>query len=261
MNSRLEFVKYQSTGNDFILIDNRKGRIRLSRAEIARICHRKFGVGADGLILLNPAASRDFEMKNYNSDGGECSMCGNGGRALIQFARDLGIMKDAYRFLAIDGEHEARLDAGSIELKMSPVPGIIETAVGPALDTGSPHLVIGVANLLQYEVVREGRALRNSPLFMPGGINVNFHELRDGKVFLRTYERGVEDETLSCGTGAIATAIITRRNSGLSAGVPQEVPVHCQGGELRIRFTAEADGSFREIWLIGPSVKTFEGTL
>ncbi|NDG83795.1 MAG: diaminopimelate epimerase [Proteobacteria bacterium] len=257
----MEFAKYQSTGNDFILIDNRKEHFRLSRAEIARLCHRKFGIGADGLILLNPSKHLDFEMKNYNSDGGECSMCGNGGRALIQFARDLGIVKDTYRFSAIDGEHEARVAGDTIELKMRPVPGIVETPVGPTLDTGSPHLVVSVTRLLNHEVVKEGRMFRNSPLFMPGGINTNFFEIRDHRVFLRTYERGVEDETLSCGTGAIATAIVTRQNSGLVPGMPQEVPIHCQGGELRIRFTAESDGSFRDIWLIGPSVRTFQGKL
>ena len=261
MNRGIRFGKYQSTGNDFILIDNRDNKYRFSRAEIARLCHRKFGVGADGLILLNPSQQFDFEMRNFNSDGGECSMCGNGGRALIQFARDLGILKDQYHFWAIDGEHLARFQEGLIELKMQSVSEVVETPVGPTLDTGSPHLVVEVSQLLQYEVVKEGRSLRNSPFFMPGGINANFYEIQHGRVFLRTYERGVEDETLSCGTGAIATAIITQRNAGIKSGASIETSIHCQGGELTIRFTQKSNQFYDDIWLIGPSIKTFEGQL
>ncbi len=262
MSAAIPFHKYQSTGNDFILIDNRRGEFRLTRAEIARLCNRRFGIGADGLILLNSSNEFDFEMRNFNSDGGECSMCGNGGRALIRFAMDLGIEKDRFRFLAIDGEHEAAVRKdGWIELRMRDVNQVIETPVGPTLDTGSPHLVVKVGNLLQFDTVREGRNLRNSPLFLPGGINANFYEIRDGMLFLRTYERGVEDETLSCGTGAIATAIILHRHEECITGSAQEVPVHCQGGELRVRFTRVSAESFREIWLIGPSIKTFEGRI
>jgi len=188
-------------------------------------------------------------------------MCGNGGRALIQFAHDLGLHADSYRFLAIDGPHEARYLKGGIELKMQEVSRIVETSLGPTLDTGSPHLVIEVRNLQGFEVVKEGRALRNSPLFMPGGINANFFETQSGRVFLRTYERGVEDETLSCGTGAIATAMIVARNQGLIAQQEIKTPVHCQGGELLIRFTPKSDHSFENIWLIGPVEKTFDGEL
>ena len=188
-------------------------------------------------------------------------MCGNGGRALIQFAHDLGIAQDHYRFLAIDGEHEARIQNGLIELRMQSVMGVTETPVGPTLDTGSPHLVVEITQLLQYEVVKEGRALRNSPLFMPGGINANFYEIQNGRVFLRTYERGVEDETLSCGTGAIATAIVTQRNAGIQNGTPVETLIYCQGGELKIRFTQNSQQFYEDIWLIGPSIKTFEGKL
>ncbi len=261
MSKPIHFSKYQSTGNDFILIDNRENGFQFSRAEIARLCHRKFGVGADGLILLHAHPQFDFEMKNYNADGGECSMCGNGGRALIQFALDLGLKKNHFVFQAIDGVHEARIVGSQIELKMQKVTQIIETSVGPALNTGSPHLVIEVKNLLNHEVVKEGRALRNSPIFMPGGINVNFYEQNGGNIFLRTYERGVEDETLSCGTGAIATAIITTRARHLALNESIEVPIHCQGGDLKIRFKPVSSQDFEDIWLIGPSVKTFEGVI
>ena len=260
MKEKLRFTKYQAAGNDFILIDNRSGTVRLSRSEIARLCHRRFGIGGDGLILLQNSPGYDFEMKNFNSDGGECSMCGNGGRALIQFVRDLGMEKQHYRFLAIDGVHEALTTPSGIELKMSDVPRVIETPVGPTLDTGSPHLVIGVENLLNFEVVKEGRWLRNSPLFMPGGINANFFEIQSDRIFVRTYERGVEDETLSCGTGAIATAMIVARNAGkLKPGVEFKTIVHCQGGELPIRFTPSSESSFENIWLAGPVERTFTG--
>jgi diaminopimelate epimerase len=257
---KIVFFKYQAAGNDFILIDNRNDRLRLSRSEIARLCHRRFGIGADGLILVQSAPGLDFEMKNYNSDGGECSMCGNGGRALIQFVRDLGETREHLRFLAMDGVHEARHSANGIELKMMDVSRITETPAGPALDTGSPHLVIGVKDLLQHEVVKEGRILRNSPVFLPGGINVNFFEIRGDRLFLRTYERGVEDETLSCGTGAIATALVVARDGkDLKPGKEQCVVVHCQGGELPVRFTPAANGSFENIWLSGPVERTFRG--
>jgi diaminopimelate epimerase len=148
-----------------------------------------------------------------------------------------------------------------IELRMQSVNKIIETPIGPALDTGSPHLVIEASHLIQFEVVREGRILRNSPLFMPGGINVNFYEEQAGRIFLRTYERGVEDETLSCGTGAIATALIVHQRKQAPLGITTETTVHCQGGELKVRFRQEGPAQFEDIWLIGPAEMTFEGTL
>ena len=259
---KIRFVKYQATGNDFILIDNRDGNLKLSRAEIARLCNRRYGIGADGLILLGSAAGFDFEMKNYNSDGGECSMCGNGGRALIRFARDLGVIGDSCRFLAIDGIHEGGIEGDQIRIRMQSVDRVRETPAGPALDTGSPHLVVGIHGLMNHDVVREGRALRNSPLFMPGGINVNFIEENSGRIFIRTYERGVEDETLSCGTGAIAAALVShQRKHNPTDGAPVEIPVHCQGGVLLIRFTQTGGSQFEKIDLIGPVEKTFEGTL
>lgn len=259
---KLKFSKYQGTGNDFILIDNRDGSIQMTRAEIARLCNRRFGIGADGLILLQSSSTHDFEMKNYNSDGGECSMCGNGGRSLIRFAHDLGIKKDHYRFIAIDGEHEACVRGDQIELKMSPVKTLQQTPVGFALDTGSPHLIVKTKDLLSFEVVKEGRKLRNLSLFMPGGINVNFVESNSiNQIFIRTYERGVEDETLSCGTGAIAAALIHSVENKVPLAEPQTTFVQCQGGPLSIRFTRVSEQEFQDIWLIGDAVKTFEGQL
>ena len=246
----LRFTKYHANGNDFILIDHRDSDWNPSRAEIARLCHRRYGIGADGLILLTRAEGYDFGMRNYNADGGECTMCGNGGRTLLRFAADSGISREEFRFLAIDGEHSGKISGDSVSVRMRAVSGIRETSAGHVLDTGSPHLVIPVTGLIDYDVVGEGRRIRNSAQFMPNGINVNFYEKKDGKIFLRTYERGVEDETLSCGTGAIATAIVT--GSRL---------IHCVGGELSVEYRKTGTDCFEDIWFSGNVQKTFEGTL
>ena len=251
----LHFSKYHGTGNDFILIDNRSGQVSdLTRAQIAKMCDRRFGIGGDGLILLNAHSQFDFEMKNYNSDGGECTMCGNGARTLVQFAHDLGIRKDHYRFLAIDGEHEAKLVNGQIHVKMQDVLQVTDTPLGHVLNTGSPHLICKTENLLTFDVVNEGRRLRNSPLFMPAGINVNFVEHFGKQIYVRTYERGVEDETLSCGTGVIAAALVSSGHH-----------VETRGGHLEVKFQKTkgptGEDQYKEIWLIGPAQKTFEGSL
>jgi len=187
-------------------------------------------------------------------------MCGNGGRSIVHFARDLGIQKEHYRFLAVDGEHEANFKTEQVDLKMSPVNGLVQTPAGITLDTGSPHLVVFASDLLNLDVVHEGRKLRSSSLFMPLGMNVNFVEKRDDHLFIRTYERGVEDETLSCGTGAIASAMVSRLQTS-TFGKSQEVMVRCQGGELKIRFKQDSETTFSDIWLSGETKKVFEGTL
>jgi diaminopimelate epimerase len=246
----LHFSKYQANGNDFILIDHRDSSWNPSRSEISRLCHRRYGIGADGLILLTRVDGYDFGMKNYNSDGGECTMCGNGGRSILRFASDLEISSGESRFLAIDGEHSGRVIGQTVSIRMQSVAGISETPAGYVLDTGSPHLVIQVSGLIDYDVVGEGRKIRNSAQFMPNGINVNFYERKEDRIFLRTYERGVEDETLSCGTGAIATAIVTGSNL-----------VHCLGGELRVEYRKSAPDRIDDIWFSGKVEKTFEGML
>ncbi len=262
---KINFFKYQGTGNDFILLDNRKNEWSgLNRSMIAKLCDRRFGIGGDGLILLNAHPKYDFEMKNYNSDGGECSMCGNGARCLAQLAHDLQVpsrVKDHYHFLAIDGEHEASIHGNLIHLKMQNVDEINETPEGFVLNTGSPHLVCPATHLMTQDIVTQGRTLRNSPMFMPGGINVNFVQAYGKKIFVRTYERGVEDETLSCGTGIIAAAITAAQNQG--PGV-HEYEVHSRGGILQVRFEqSESDlqtQKWENIWLIGPAVLSFKGT-
>jgi diaminopimelate epimerase len=218
----IPFSKYQGTGNDFILIDARSPEMALrmnsiTRESIAKWCDRRFGIGADGLILMKSKSGFDFEMKNYNSDGGECTMCGNGGRTLVQFALDSGVhAKDShYRFWAMDGEHEAWVEQDitqpqqkKIHLKMQDISSVTENPLGFVLNTGSPHLVRMQPSLMDFDVVTEGRRIRSNTAFLPGGINVNFIEPFGHQLYVRTYERGVEDETLSCGTGIIAAAIV-----------------------------------------------------
>jgi len=256
---KLHFYKYQGTGNDFVIIDNREGLVSLSREQVAFLCHRRFGIGADGLMLLNSNSAYDFEMKYYNSDGGESSMCGNGGRCLVKFAAEMGIVKPAYRFLAIDGEHEASIDEnGQVALKMNDVDEVESQNHIHILNTGSPHYVEQTKDVMQLDVFQKGRWIRYSDRFKTEGINVNFVELSSEPetIIVRTYERGVEDETYSCGTGVAAAALVSSPNENGE----HYLNVKTKGGQLAVRF--DKDGKqFRNIWLIGPATKVFEGNI
>ena len=262
--SSMLFTKYQGTGNDFVLIDDRNNTFPThNQALVAQLCHRRFGIGADGLILLQSHADYDFRMVYFNADGAEGSMCGNGGRCIVRFAHELGLFKTRTRFLAVDGEHLAEIDGDEVRLKMSNVPtpsnaSVTEPGTSLFLDTGSPHVIQFVERLASYDVVSEGRLLRNDAAFSPGGTNVNFTELLTGdSLFVRTYERGVEDETYSCGTGVTAAALMAHRQHGLSSPVAIRTP----GGNLRVTFTPDADGSFTDIYLIGPAQRVFSGNV
>lgn len=257
---QVHFYKYQGTGNDFVIMDNRSGELdKLTEAQVAFLCDRRFGIGGDGLMLLNRHPQYDFEMKYYNSDGRESSMCGNGGRCLVKFAHDIGLVKDAYHFIAVDGEHEAEVNSdGSVSLKMNDVERIDAAGKDYVLNTGSPHFVQLTEGVMDLDVFKEGRAIRNSDPYKEKGINVNFVERqKEGEgIIVRTYERGVEDETLSCGTGVTAAALVCHQNNeGLN-----EVPVQTRGGRLRIKYEKKGD-TFKDIWLIGPAQKVFEGTV
>lgn len=256
---QLHFYKYQGTGNDFVILDNRDASIHLSREQVAFLCHRRFGIGADGLMLLNSHPGYDFEMKYYNADGGESTMCGNGGRCLVKFAFDCGIQRSEYRFLAIDGEHLARIeDGGNVALKMNDVSSVKTENDHFILNTGSPHYVNFVQDLMQFDVVNKGRTVRYSDAFAKEGINVNFVEKTEtpGSILVRTYERGVEDETFSCGTGVTAAALVCQPNDeGFN-----KVAVQTKGGKLQVTFEKKGTG-FQNIWLIGPAVKVFEGSI
>jgi diaminopimelate epimerase len=245
---KTDFFKYQGTGNDFVIIDNRNGHnLQLSSETIKDLCDRRFGIGADGLMLLNEKPGYDFEMVYYNADGREGTMCGNGGRCLIKFAESIGIQKELYKFIATDGEHEAKIDSnGIVYLKMNDVDTINNYHGDFLVNTGSPHYVKMIPHLAGYDVFKKGREIRYS------------RELDEpDKIFVRTYERGVENETLSCGTGVTAAALVCYHNeNGFN-----EVEVKTLGGRLNVEFDRVEDGKFRNIWLCGPAERVFNGSI
>jgi diaminopimelate epimerase len=251
----LEFYKYQGTGNDFIMIDNRN--LIFDAADLAlvkRLCDRRFGIGADGLILIKEKEGFDFEMVYFNADGSQ-SMCGNGARCAVAFSKFLGLLTDECRFYAIDGPHVARYHEGEVELGMSSVDSINEVGDDFFLNTGSPHYVRLVENVREYPVVAEGARIRYSEAY-PDGTNVNFVSvISDEEIFVRTYERGVEDETLSCGTGVTACALVFGRERGKN-----EVGIQTLGGRLKVRFAATPE-CFQDILLIGPAELVFSGRI
>lgn len=255
----LKFYKYQGTGNDFIILDNRRRDYdRLDNGSIKLICDRHFGIGGDGLMLLNERKGYDFEMIYFNSDGNLGSMCGNGARCLVKYAAQSGILKERYHFIAADGEHFAELDVdGTVALKMKDV-DIIEAYHNDFIvDTGSPHYIKMVTDLEHLDVVKKGRDIRNHKDFNEEGINVNFVQHMDveDKIRVRTYERGVENETLSCGTGVTASALVCFHNeNGFN-----EVEVYTPGGRLTVEFDRVDEERFVNIWLCGPAEKVFEG--
>lgn len=256
----IQFYKYQGTGNDFVILNNLNEQYNsLTTVHIKQMCSRRFGIGADGLMLLNKHAQYDFEMKYYNADGRESSMCGNGGRCLTKFANDMGILKSDYTFLAVDGVHEASIETdGTIALKMKDVTDVKKLRGNYILDTGSPHYVQVLDGVMQLDVFRKGAEIRYSREFAEEGINVNFVEETNepDEIFVRTYERGVEAETLSCGTGVTAAALVCSHNdNGFN-----RVEVRTKGGRLSVEYD-HINGHYQNIWLIGPAQKVFEGNI
>ncbi|MCX6295512.1 MAG: diaminopimelate epimerase [Bacteroidetes bacterium] len=257
---QITFSKYQGTGNDFIIIDNRELKFdRSNNPLVSRLCDRRFGIGGDGLMLLQTKIGYDFEMVYYNSDGNESSMCGNGGRCIVEFARVLGLVKTKANFLASDGEHEAFVKPGFISLKMNNVSKIESNAAFSYLNTGSPHYVAFVNNVRNYNVVEEGRKIRNSERFKEKGSNVNFVEKELNDLFVRTYERGVENETYSCGTGVTAAALVASLKNVSTA--QDYCNIKTLGGDLKVKFTKHPDNSFTDIWLEGPATFVFKGEI
>ncbi|WP_234110485.1 diaminopimelate epimerase [Chryseobacterium sp. R2A-55] len=256
MQNTIEFFKYQGTGNDFVMIDNRDLQFPKDKSIIEKLCDRRFGIGADGLILLENDDETDFKMVYYNSDGNESTMCGNGGRCIVAFAYFLDIFEEKTTFQAIDGLHEAEIVNGIVKLKMSDVNTIKNKDENFELNTGSPHFVKFVNEVENYSVYKNGNEIRNSATYKDEGINVNFVEqISEDEIFVRTYERGVEDETFSCGTGATASALVFLKGKN-----KVEVRVKVLGGNLKVY--AEQDGdSFRNIWLEGPAKQVFKGKI
>jgi len=250
------FNKYQGTGNDFVIIDNRKGLVDpLNSSLINKLCDRRFGIGADGLILISSSNQYDFEMKYFNSDGFEGSMCGNGGRCSSDFAIKSGIAGKELTFLAADGVHRAIMDNGIIRLSMNDVHSPRLISGNYFLNTGSPHYVIFRKNIDETDVNTEGKKIRLSEDFTPGGTNVNFVEIINKGIYVRTFERGVEEETLSCGTGVTASAIASVLSRQFDT-VP--VRVKTKGGDLEVSFKVNGD-IISDIWLSGPATFVYEG--
>ena len=257
---KVEFYKYQGTGNDFVILDNR-GNIYggLSQKQIGHICDRRFGIGADGLMLLNKKEGYDFEMIYYNADGNESSMCGNGGRCLTKFASKMGAHKSSFLFAAVDGEHVSEIDINDIvRLKMKDVNEVDQHSSFTIINTGSPHFVKFAPDVQHIDVVETGREIRYSKEFAQEGINVNFVEsLDEDSIYVRTYERGVEDETLSCGTGVTASALLSAHNENGFNRVEVKTP----GGHLSVEFNKIDDAHFENIWLCGPAELVYTGVI
>jgi diaminopimelate epimerase len=265
----MQFHKYQGTGNDFVIIDDRAHTFdETNQVRIAALCHRRFGIGADGLMLLRNKEGYDFEMVYFNADGLPSSMCGNGGRCLVAFAKYLGVIEEKANFLAIDGPHEARVAAdGTVHLKMINVAAPQPAEVGEEdvfLHTGSPHHVHFLdptesPSLAEFGVFAAGHDIRYHQAYDPTGTNVNFVEVPEDPAQpwpVRTYERGVEDETMSCGTGVTAVALAASQR-----GATSPVRLSTPGGELQVAFETQPNGSFTNVWLSGPAVRVFSGEM
>jgi diaminopimelate epimerase len=250
------FYKYQGTGNDFVLIDNRQQSFSKNNTKlIAHLCDRKFGIGADGLILLEAHEKLDFRMVYYNADGAESSFCGNGSRCITHFAKFLGIIDTVAKFEATDGLHSSEIHGQEISVKMRDVGKVRQIENYLFLNTGSPHHVELVTDLTNFDLVGVGRKIRNE-VYGKEGANINFVEaLGESRFAVRTYERGVEDETLSCGTGVTAVAIAMAHKGFANF---EEVLIKTMGGDLKVTFRRDGEG-FRDVYLIGPAVQVFKG--
>jgi len=255
----LQFYKYHGTGNDFILIDNRNSQIKvLGAVQIKYLCNRNFGIGADGLMLLNNHDKYDFEMDYYNSDGSGGTMCGNGGRCIVAFAKKLGVINNKTEFIASDGLHEAFIDnLDEVQLKMMDVDKIEQKQSHYFIYTGSPHHIVFKDQIAELNVYQQGKAIRYSKEYIDEGTNVNFVQVNDKGIEIRTYERGVENETLACGTGAVASAISYYNKY---KPVSSNVNVKVLGGNLQVSFV-EIENKYSNIFLTGPAKFVFKGQI
>ncbi len=252
----LDFYKYHGAGNDFIVVDARFKDINLDKSQINLLCDRRFGIGADGLMYLLSSDLYDFKMRYFNSDGLEGSMCGNGGRCIVEFANSLGIQKTNYLFEAVDGLHEAAKIGNLIRLKMNDVSQIETINNTCFLNTGSPHVVKIIEQLDLFDVATEGAKLRHASDYGTEGTNVNFIRIIENQIEIRTFERGVEAETWACGTGAVASAIAAHFENPKY----QEFYLKALGGHLKVSFDF-SEGIYKNVWLEGPAVEVFKGQI
>lgn len=253
------FYKYQGTGNDFVMIDNRQQTFDKNNTKlVADLCDRRFGIGADGLILLENHDTLDFKMVYYNADGNQSSMCGNGGRCLVAFAKHLGVIENKAVFEAIDGLHHATIDGDVVKLQMQDV-SVVEKHNGHVfLDTGSPHHVQFEPDIDDFDIKTKGANIRYGAPYNEAGSNVNFVKKQSNTSFkVRTYERGVEDETLSCGTGVTAVALAMHYIGETEKNL---ITLQAQGGDLQVSFSVE-NGVYNNVWLIGPAKLVFQGKI
>ncbi|WP_177764236.1 diaminopimelate epimerase [Flavobacterium sp. I3-2] len=260
MTYNLHFSKYQGTGNDFVMIDNRDLSFPKENTKlVAFLCDRRFGIGGDGLILIENDLETNFKMIYYNSDGNESTMCGNGGRCLVAFAKQLKIISNSCTFKAIDGLHHAKISDEIISLQMIDVQEISKSEKYTFLNTGSPHHVQMVDEVKNYDVYNKGKEIRYADIYAPGGTNVNFVEkISDNYFKVRTYERGVEDETFSCGTGATAVAIAMFENEITNK---KSIQIEVPGGMLNVSFDKNEAGFYENVILSGPAKKVFESDI
>ncbi len=254
----LQFKKYQGTGNDFIIVDNRSGDFIPAKELIERMCNRRFGIGADGVIVIEECTEASFAMHYYNSDGNISTMCGNGGRCASSFAYYHNIAPQQHTFMAADGLHTAMVKGDIVELSLNDTGLPAVTEAGLFIDTGSPHLVVFADDIAGTEIAKSGKELRHSPLFAPGGTNVNFAAAREGLLYIRTYERGVEGETLSCGTGATAAAICSVFGGHFDIKEANSIEVRTIGGRLTVSFKI-TDGMVKDVMLEGSANLVYEG--
>jgi diaminopimelate epimerase len=253
------FYKYQGAGNDFIIFDciNEEDP-RLTTSQIERLCDRRFGIGADGLMYILPHEEFDFKMQYFNSDGNESTMCGNGGRCIAHLANHLGISDALAKFEAIDGYHEATISGDSVALGMIDVNSVRVNEVGDyILNTGSPHYIHFTSEAALGEIVNFGRHIRYNETYKATGINVNMAAPVSDVLHVATYERGVEDETFACGTGVTAVALAY----SLKQDASSPIKIKAKGGDMKIHFTKNEDNSFTNVILEGPAIMVYKGTI
>lgn len=254
---KINFFKYQGTGNDFVMIDNRESIFDKNNLElVSRLCDRKFGIGADGLILIENHESLDFDLIYFNADGTK-SFCGNGSRCAVAFAKYLNIIKSNTTFNAIDGIHEAIIHGDIVELKMGNVEMIEKGGDYFFINTGSPHYIEYKDDIQKLDIIQEAHKIRYNSRFREQGTNVNYVQKNNNTLEIRTYERGVEDETLSCGTGATAVAL----SGALKHSMESPIAIKVQGGDLKIKFNKLSDQKFNDIWLIGKAESVYSGEI